>query len=150
MRAPENHSWPAKLRSLAMLEPIWGVYMPGSRRYWANISVRSGPLFSLYFWNPILFVLAGVLLAWGGWKRWLTGSELVLGAGLLAIPYVTRSYEMSMGGHGRFAAVVVVNYLAIGRILGRFPPLVRTAFCVALALLLFIFTSLYVANQPVF
>lgn len=150
MQAPSDHNWPAKWRSLALLEPIWGVYVPDSSRYWANVSPRHSPLFSLYFWNPILFVLATALLAWGGWKRWLTGSELVLGACLLAIPYVTRAYEMSMAGHGRFAAVVVVNYLVIGRVLGRFPPLVGTAYCVASALLLLIFTSLYVANYLVF
>jgi hypothetical protein len=150
MSAPEDRSWPAKVCSLAMLEPIWGVYVPGYRREWAKVNPTGDPLFSMIFWNPILFILAAVLLVIGGWKRWLTGSELVLGACLLAIPYVTRSYEMSMASHGRFAAVVVVNYLVIGRTLSRFPPLIGTAYCVASALFLFIFTSLYVANYLVF
>lgn len=148
--APANRSWPAKLWSLATLEPIWGVYVPGYRRYWGNTSDSSDPLFNLIFWNPILFMLADVLLLLGSWKRWLTGSELVLGAGLLMIPYLTRSYEMSMASHGRFAAVVVVNYLVIGRILGRFPSLYGTVYCVASTLFLFIFTTLYVGNYLIF
>jgi hypothetical protein len=150
MLAPKDRSWPAKLGALAALEPIWGVYVPGSRRYWAHIISPGAPLFSLTFWNPILFVLAAALLVLGGWKRWLTGSELILGACLLAIPYVTRGYEMSMASHGRFAAVVVVNYLVIGRILARASPLVVAAVCSTLALGMFILTSLYVRNYLVF
>jgi hypothetical protein len=134
MLAPEDRSWSAKLWSLATLEPIWGVYVPGYQRYWRLASAPGDPLFSLILWNPILFLLAGILLVLGGWKRWLSGSELVLGMCLLAIPYLTRSYEMSMASHGRFAAVVVVNYLTIGRITARSSPLVIAAVCSALAL----------------
>jgi hypothetical protein len=148
--APLDRSWPVKLRSLAMLEPIWGVYVPDSGRYWAKAETTGSPLFGLYFWNPILFVLAVVLLALGGWKRWLTSSELVLGASLLAIPYLTRSYEMSMAAHGRFAAVVIVNYLVIGRMMAQAPPLAVAVLCSVLSLLLFICTFLYVSNYSVF
>jgi hypothetical protein len=148
--APEDRSWPAKFRSLATLEPVWGVYMPSSRRYWGGAGGPHGPLFNLLFWNPILFVLSGVLLLLGGLRRWFTGSELILGVGLLAIPYLTRSFEMSMASHGRFAAVVVVNYLAIGRLLTYLPRQAAIAICTALALFLCLFTSLYVAGQPVF
>ena len=150
MRAPPQRELSAKLEALALLEPIWGVYMPSSARYWVNINSPGSPLFSLYFWNPILFLLAGVLLVWGGRKRLLTGSELVLGAALLAIPYLTRSFEMSMASHGRFAAVVVVNYLVLGRMLARTSPLVVAAFCVGLALFLFAFTFLYTMSFQIF
>jgi hypothetical protein len=150
MRAPPQRELSAKLEALALLEPIWGVYLPGTSRYWDNISSPGSPLFSLYFWNPILFLLAVVLLVWGGRKRWLTGSELVLGAALLAIPYLTRSFEMSMASHGRFAAVVVVNYLVLGRILARSSPLVVAALCVCLASFLFAFTFLYTMNFQIF
>jgi hypothetical protein len=67
--APEDRSWLAKLRSLAMLEPLWGVYVPGYSRYWGNISAGGDPLFSLTFWNPILFVLARLLLLLGAWEE---------------------------------------------------------------------------------
>lgn len=147
---PQDRSWQAKFWSLATLEPIWGVYMPTYPRYWGNVRVESNPLFNMIFWNPILFALAAVLLLVGGWKRWLTGSELVLGAGLLAIPYLTRSYEMSMVSHGRFAAVVVVNYLVLARLLVRLPSLAVATVCAALALFLCLFTALYAANHLVF
>lgn len=149
-RILEDRSWSAKFWSLATLEPIWGVYVPSYPRYWGNASAEGDPLFNLIFWNPILFVLAATLLLLGGWKRWLNGSELVLGAGLLAIPYLTRSYEMSMASHGRFASVVVVNYLVLGRLLTWLPPLAVATVCAALAVFLCLFTALYTANHLVF
>lgn len=148
--APVDRSWAAKFWSLATLEPIWGVYVPSSRRYWGNDHSPGTPVFSLHFWNPLLFLLAAVLLAWGGKKRWLAGSELILGTFFLAIPYVTRAFEMSMASHGRFAAVVVVNYLVLGRLLARSSSLVMAALGAALALFTFTFTFLYASDFPVF
>lgn len=149
-QAPDDRSGLAKFWSLATLEPVWGVYVPSNPRYWGNAGTIGDPLFNMIFWNPILFVLAGVLILLGACKRWLVGSELVLGAGLLAIPYLTRSYEMSMASHGRFAAVVVVNYLVIGRLLAWLPQLAVATVCAALAVFLCLFTALYTANQLVF
>jgi hypothetical protein len=148
--APKERCWPAKLWSLATLEPIWGVYVPGSQRYWGNVGGGINPLFNLIFWNPILFVLAVVLLAWGGRKRWLTVSEVILGTVLLAIPYLARGFEMSMASHGRFAAVVVVNYLVLGRMLARSAPLVMSTLCATLTLFIFVFTFLYTKNFFIF
>jgi hypothetical protein len=148
--APGDRSWSAKFFSLATLEPIWGVYVTGNPRYWGHVRASSMPFYDPAFWNPILFVLALVLLLLGDWKRWLSGSESILGAGLLAIPYLTRSFEMSMASHGRFAAVVVVNYLVIGRLLTWLSPPAVTAICAGLALFLCLFTSLHVANYLVF
>jgi hypothetical protein len=148
--APQDRSWSGKVLSLAMLEPIWSVYVPSHRRYWSTTNDVIDPVFSLICWNPVLFVLAGVLLLMGGLKRWLTSSELVLGACLLAIPYLTRSYEMSMASHGRFAAVVIVNYLVIGRLLAQAASLVVAGLCVVLALWLCLFTSLYAVNHLIF
>jgi|SRR5579884_1481298 len=148
--APEDHSYPAKLWSLATLEPIWDVYVPRSQRYWGNIRSPGAPLFCLHFWNPILFLLSGAQLAWGGWKRWLTGYEIVLGAILLTMPYTARGFEMSMASHGRFAAVVAVNYLVLGRMLARSPPLVVAGLCSVLAIFVFTFTFLHVKNFAIF
>jgi hypothetical protein len=150
MRAPMDRSLLTKLESLAALEPIWGVYLPSSQRYWDQTHSPGSPLFSLIFWNPILFVLAVALLAWGGRKRWLTGNELVLGAALLAIPYLTRGFEMSMASHGRFAAVVVVNYLVLGRMSNRSTRLDIAGYCSALALFLFVFAFLYAKKFLIF
>jgi hypothetical protein len=150
MRAPQERGWMTKLEALATLEPIWDVYVPSSQRYWGHTRSPGSLLFSLYFWNPILFLLAAALLAWGGRKHWLTGSELVLGAALLAIPYATRAFEMSMASHGRFAAVVVVNYLVLGRMLARSSSVIVAALCVTLALFLFTFIFLYAMNYQIF
>lgn len=148
--APDDRSGLAKFWSLARMEPIWGVYIPSSTRYWGNASSLGDPLFNMMFWNPILFAMAVALLLLGGWKRWLTGSELVMGAGLLAIPYLTRSYEMSMVSHGRFAAVVVVNYLVLARLLAWLPSLGVATVCAALAMSLCLFTALYTASYLVY
>jgi hypothetical protein len=149
-QAPEEYSWQAKFWSLATFEPIWDVYVPTSERYWGNVQSPGAPLFCLHFWNPILFLLAVALLAWGGRKHWLTGSELVLGAGLLAIPYLTRAFEASMASQGRYAAVIVVNYLVLGRMLARSSPLVVAMLCATVALFIFTFTFLYAKNFLIF
>ena len=57
----------------------------------------------------------------GAWKRWLNSRENLLGALLILIPYITRSYEMCMLSQGRFMAVVFPIYLVMGHILGRIP-----------------------------
>jgi len=150
MAAPEDRSWEAKAVALLTLEPIRDVYDPTSRRYWENVHIPGGPPLNIMFWNPILFLLAALFLAIGAGKRWLTGSEFILGAALLAIPYVTRAYEMSMAAHGRFAAVVVVNYLVIGRLVAGAGPPLRIALSGLLALFLCLFTALYASHYLVF
>jgi hypothetical protein len=147
--APPETSWLAKGVALLTLEPMWGVYWPADSRYWGRLHGQGDPLVSLYFWNPMLFVLGVAILVTGGCKRWLTSTELILGAGLLGIPYVTRSYEMSMASHGRFAAVVVVNYLVIGRFLNQLTRPVTIAVCILLGLLLAYLTVLYIAGYLV-
>ncbi|MCI0380422.1 MAG: hypothetical protein L0215_22790 [Gemmataceae bacterium] len=148
--APHEGDWQTKLYSLLTLEPVWGVYMPGNARYWANFERHDNPAVSMLFWNPILFLLAVGLLLLGARKCWLTGVEVVLGACLLVIPYLTRSYEMSMASHARFAAVVVVNYLVVGRILAVIPPVLTCAFSVISALLLFSWSALFATGFRVF
>src|SRR5207249_2578411 len=98
-----------KFWSLVTLEPIRGVYDAHSPRFWGGAQTNENPLFNLSFWNPPLFIIAAALLALGACRRWLPGPEVVLGVGLLVIPYVTRAHEMSMGSHGRFGAVVIGN-----------------------------------------
>lgn len=150
MLPPRPGGWQDKAWSLLTLEPVWGVYLPGGPRYWGDVDLHGNAAFSLAFWNPFLFVGAAVLLALGAWRRWLNGAEVVLGGGLLAIPYLTRSYEMSMASHARFAAVVVVNYLVLGRLLGRAPALLGGAVLATSAVLLFAWSALYAAEYLVF
>jgi hypothetical protein len=148
--APKEYDWQQKYWALATLEPIRGIYDANSARYWAHFGTPGGAPFSVMFWNPIFFVLAAFLLAFGRLKRWVTGTETVLGLGLLAIPYLTRAYEMSMGAHGRFAAIVVVAYLAIGRMLATAHLALRIALLVALGALLTLLTSVYASARMFF
>lgn len=139
-----------KLSALVTLEPIRGVYDAQSPRYWSEPELPDNPLFSILFWNPILFLLAAGLVAYGAWSRWLNGPETVLGVFLLAVPYVTRAYEMSMASHARFAAAVVVIYPVLGRILASMPA---PAACVAVSLsavLMSYWTALYAAGYLFF
>jgi len=135
-----------KLCALATLEPATGVYDPESSRYWGISSTGGNLLFTLAFWNPVLFLLAGGLVAYGAMRKWLTGPEVVLGAMALAIPYLTRAYEMSMASHGRFAAAVIPAYLVAGRLLSSVSPLVAVAVISGSAAGLFCWTSLYAAG----
>jgi Gpi18-like mannosyltransferase len=111
----------SKTVSLLTLEPIWGLYVPSWPRFWQRYETHRNPLFSLIFANPIIFIAAIALIVMGACKRWLSRDEVLLAAGLLLIPYITRSYEMSMASMGRFAAAAVPLYLALGNLLWRTP-----------------------------
>ncbi|RMG33866.1 MAG: hypothetical protein D6725_15165 [Planctomycetota bacterium] len=115
--------------NLAILEPLWSVYVPSSEAYWARWEHVRNPLFSLQFANPVYFATAAALLAYGAWRRWLSSLEVVLGAGLLLIPYLTHAYQVVMMGHGRYAVVVFPAYIVLGRLLQRIPREVLGLLC---------------------
>jgi hypothetical protein len=134
-----------KALSLASWEPIWAVYVPGSIGYFGGFAgghwhQRMG------FFNPIFFCGTGVLIAVGAWKRWLTAYEALLSIPLLAIPYVTRSYEMCMESHGRFAAVVIPAYIVMGQLLARLPWWLASSLLAVSAVGLGFFTARYAAG----
>lgn len=137
----------AKAESLLAFEPVWGCYDPGSLRYWGRGDEPGNVLFNWAFWNPILFVATFGLVVYGAVRCWLSGSETVLGLGLLVIPYLTRAYEMSMASHGRFAAVVVPAYLVLGRILGRWPEWGLQSALVTCAPLLVLWSALFASGH---
>ncbi len=150
----ENFSYPLvpradfweKAESLLSAEPVWSIYDPESLRHWSRIRFPENPFYSLYFWNPIAFAAAFVLVAIGSYRRWLTGCEAVLGFGLLAVPYLTRSYEMSMTSHARFATVVIPAYLVGGRIMRCLPQwTVWTVFGV-FAVMLMVWAAFFAAG----
>jgi hypothetical protein len=138
-----------KVESLLSGAPVWSIYTT-SAHHWRRIDCHGNPFFSLLFWNPILFVGAGVLLVVGCYQAWLTGPEAVLGFGLLAIPYCTRAHEMSMASHGRFAAVVVPAFLVMGRLLRSLPEWCTWSVLGMCSLLLMAWSALFVAGRPLF
>lgn len=133
---------------LAVAEPIWNNYVPGSQRHWSRID-RS-PLLGLAFWNPLVFVFGLGTIAAGWALRWLTPTETVLALGLLVIPYLARGYEMSMVSQARFASVVIPVYIVIGRAISRWPPVVIGAVLVTFAPVLALWTALFAATWPLF
>jgi hypothetical protein len=148
MSAPQDRSWGAKVESLAVFEPIWSVYDPASPRYWGRHGDRD-EVFGIFFWNPIFFLLALVLTLVGWYRGWLSGAECVLGLGLLVIPYLTRSYEMSMASHARFGMVVVVQYPVLARLAAGHSY--RTVGLLLIcSVMLFAWTALYVTGHTVF
>ncbi len=136
-----------KGEALLTAEPIWSVYDPDSKQYWGE---RQNLLFSLQFWNPIVFVGAFILVVFGWYRLWLTGPETILGVGLLAIPYVTRSFEMAMASHARFAAVVVPAYVVAGRLIQQLPPWAIWAVLGVFSAMSMAWSALFAAGQGFF
>jgi hypothetical protein len=117
-----------KVVGLATGEPLWSVYRRDSPCFWACSDDHAlGPVFSIDFANPIVFTAAGALIAIGVRRRWLSAYEAALSIGLLAIPYLTRSFEMCMAGHARFAVVVFPIYLVLGRLIAAAPLAAQVA-----------------------
>lgn len=110
------------LWAVATGEPIWSVYDPTSPAWWARHDKHLSPPFSLQFANPIYFLSAAAFVAVGAWMRWLGPAEVLLAVGLLAVPYVTRSYYACMTAHARYAAAVFPVYLVLGQLLTRLSP----------------------------
>ncbi|MGE0606788.1 MAG: hypothetical protein AB7O62_06645 [Pirellulales bacterium] len=128
--------WREHLVALVTLKPLWQVYLPSSPAYWLRIEQHPEAGFSLAFANPIYFVLALGMLIWGCKRRWIDTGELLLGLGLLAIPYVSKSYDMAFAGMGRFVASVVPLHFVFGHILARMPgPLAATVAALSAGLL---------------
>jgi hypothetical protein len=127
-----------KLTSLATFKPIWSLFVAGSSSYWHGHMpfAGSGPLLVGVIWHTVFFVLAAVLVGIGAWKRWLNGYEIALAGGLLAIPYVAKSVEMSMYSMGRYASVAFPIYLVLGRILLAMPRPAASATLAAGAVML--------------
>jgi hypothetical protein len=142
--------WSEEALALATLEPLWNVYVPDSPAYWGRHENDILPAFNLPFANPLYFVGAVGLLAFGAWKRWLRGDEILLTAGLLAIPYATRGYDMGMGSAGRFVSVAFPLYLVVGRILAAAPPALATAMLALSAIVLSMYAALFSAGYLVF
>lgn len=110
-----------RLLRLAVGEPIWSAYIPGSEGHWTRLQQGVPPLMSLHFFDPVVFVAAVALMTVGAVRRWLTQYEVLFGMAVLAIGYVARGYEMTMASQARFTTVVFPIYLVLGLLLARLP-----------------------------
>lgn len=146
--SPPPGQIPTKALRLLLAEPIWNAYVPGSSRHWVQFDPHGQPLLGVMFWNACFFVLATAAVAVGWLRRWLTHPELILGLGLLAIPYLTRADEMSMGSHARFSAIVLPAFVVAGRLLARLPPIASWIAFAGLAPVLALWSALFAARWP--
>ncbi len=135
-----------KVEAMGTLKPIWSVYLPSDLGYWRRFDSECWPIVSLQFANPIYFVGTIGLLVVGWRKRWLNQYELLLSAGLLAIPYVSKSYDSAMSSFGRFSAVVLPAYVVIGETLARLPRWLSIVILAAFGLLLCVYSALFGAG----
>jgi hypothetical protein len=139
-----------KALALATLEPIWSVFVPSYPGYWGRFTPEPSALFSLHLANPIYFVLAVGLTVLGAGKRWLTGKETAFALSLLAIVYLTRSYEMCMLGTGRFTVTAFPIFLVLGRLLHRVPAPLAAALLSISGFFLAVYSALFAAWYRVF
>jgi hypothetical protein len=146
LRRGEHMSLTEKLVSEAMLEPVWEIYTPSGPNFWAKHDRNQDALFSMHFANPVYFVGTVALVVVGWRKKWLTQYELLLSAGLLLIPYLTKSYDNAMASFGRFSAVVLPAYIVMGQLLARLPPpLAAVILCIS-AFFLGAYSALFAAG----
>ncbi|HVC98430.1 MAG TPA: hypothetical protein VND64_32485 [Pirellulales bacterium] len=138
--------WPRKLVDLATFEPLRVVYDPDSPAYWAATERLGVPWFSLWFANPLFFVVAVALTAVGAYKRWVTSVESMFVALMLLIPYVTRAHEMGMQGMGRFVAVAFPIYVVLGQLFSRVPIVVATGLLAIFGFFLAAYSALFAAG----
>lgn len=138
----------ARMRLLLTGEPIWGHYLSDPPRWSLFHDV---PWWSSYsFFNPLFFCLALTAICFGTWKKILNVYEVVISFGLLAIPYVTRAYEMNMSSQGRFTLVIVPMFLVFARFLDRSNTWIKVSAIGASSLLLFLFSLLRACRLSVF
>ncbi len=127
------------------LEPIRAVYDSSSSCYWASVPPQGNLLFNMKAANPMYF-LATVGLVLLGWrKRWLDARELLLAAGLMAIPYFLQGTRTGMSSQARYAAVVFPVYLVLGQLLQRCPAPLAAALLAISAVFLAVYSALFVS-----
>ncbi len=138
-----------KLISLFTFEPVWGAWSEGSVHYWKQHDTL--PWYSsMIFMNPIYFLIAVLSLFLGVWFRKLNSKEWMLGFLLVAIPYLTRAYEMSMGSMGRFVSVIFPMFFSLTVILAALPWLVRLGIGLLLAVGMVSYSYHYALGYAIF
>lgn len=131
--------------ALATLEPVWAVYVPNSPGYWRNFAPHSNALFNLFFANPFYYVGAWLAIGIGWRKRWLNTEEVLLGVGLLAIPYIMQAYAHFMAAEARYASVVFPQYIVAARLLLVLPEFARASVLAVMAFFLGCYSALFCA-----
>ncbi len=142
-RCREKSNREEQVLAAATLEPLWTVYDETSPAYWRRHDRELGAAFSLQFANPIYFAGMAFLVGFGAWRRWLSTEEVLYAAGILLIPYLSKSYEWCMGSHARYTIVAFPAYLVLGRLLAALPWLYAAALLALSGFLLGTYAALF-------
>ena len=126
------------------LEPLWRVYDSASPCCWSHEPPTGFPLFSMQFMNPIFVLASWIAIGWGAYRRVLSGKEVWLSLGLLAIPYLTHNYRSCCTAEGRLASVIFPFYIVLGSWLSRLPQALSTGLVAMMSVLLAIYTALFI------
>lgn len=132
-----------KVTALISFEPVWSVYDPASATFWQDGGTHPNAFFGLQYTNSFFFLLTLALLVIGMRRHWLTKYECLIAFPLVAIPYVTRAYEMGMASQGRFAAVVFPVYIVLAELLRRLSPPAAGLLLAVCAVFLFAYSALF-------
>lgn len=106
------------------LRPLWQVYDPSCRCYWAY-DPPSIWWQSMQFFNPLMVIMTWVTVGWGACRKTITAREILLCLGLLAIPYFTHTYRCCAASESRYMSVVFPIYLVLGQWMSHLPVLLR-------------------------
>jgi hypothetical protein len=112
-----------KLQLLLILEPIWGLFVPGSSAYWGRFLTPGQALFNTHLAGPFYFVLALILAVVGERLGRLNRYELVLILGLILVPYWITAYDSALVSMARYVSVIAPLYSLGGFLLARLPAL---------------------------
>lgn len=115
-----------KVWNLLSLEPIWSVYVGPSLNQLSAEEAISNPVFVPRFMNPIYFVAAVLLVAYGRSAKLISTRELLFAAVMLGIPYATKGHDGAMQGLARYVIVVFPAWIVLSRLLLNLPEGVRT------------------------
>ncbi len=131
-----DHIW-----SLLNGDPIFDVYDPSSGVYWQRFTQSNFMLASLSAMNPVFFLFAVIVVAYGCGTPILALEEKVMSAAMLLIPYLSHSYEFGMLGQARYAMSVVPAFVVVSVVLARLHWSVFACVIAALAGWMFAFAS---------
>lgn len=138
-----------KLFALSIAEPIWSVYTPGCACFWRDQSPQN-PFLNIWFQNPLIYVAVIAMVIVAKRSKWIEMTGFLFAFGLLAIPYLTRSYEWCMNSHARFTCVILPFYLAVGCWMQKQNLLVRWLALTLLATWLASYAAMFALGLPVF
>jgi hypothetical protein len=148
--ARPERPWTEQTSALLMLEPIWGAYVPSNFAYWQNCDPGADPISSIRAFDPLIFVVAVLLMLIGWQKRWLQRGELLLSIGLIGIPWLIHAYPAVMHSQARYTVVVYPAWIVAGRLISSAgQPLAMFAITV-LATILSLWSSLFATWYPFF